>query len=598
MTSYKESKSDLHLFKHLLSQARPYWLQIVGLFLIDLLATPLALLTPVPLALAVDYVLGDKAFPAFWANLLPAALTGSAAALLLFTVGLVIVVALLTQLQALGRSLLSTYTGERLVLQFRNRLFHHLQRLSLSYHDRQGTTDSLYRVQYDATAVQTVVINGFAPLFTTFFTVAAMLVIMARIELGLALVALLVTPVLFVLTQLYRARLRRQWTEVKKLESSAMSVVQEVLAAQRVVKAFRREEHEQRRFVRHSEASIGAKLRTVLSEGVFNVMIGLTTALGTAAVLYIGVRSIQAGTMTVGALVLVMSYLAQLYGPLKSVGKRVAQLQNAFASAERAYGLLDKTPEVTEQKEAKGLREADGAVTFKAVSFAYPDGPEVLSDVSFDVAAGTKVGVVGRTGAGKSTLMSLLARFYDPTSGQILLDGVDVRDYKLDDLRRQYAIVLQEPLLFSSSVAENIAYGRPGAAQQEIERAARAANAHDFIAQLPEGYATPVGERGLRLSGGERQRIALARAFLRDAPLLILDEPTSSVDVQTEAGIVEAMERLMQGRTTFMIAHRLSTLDSCDLLLTVENGRLVDATRNVQKTLAEVGQVRLEITHA
>ena len=595
MTSY----SDLHLFKHLLKQARPYWRSIVSLFVIDLLATPLALLTPVPLALAVDYVLGDKAFPAFWANLLPDTLTNSTSSLLFFTVGLVIAVALLTQLQALGRSLLSTYTGERLVLQFRNRLFHHLQRLSLSYHDRQGTTDSLYRVQYDATAIQTVVINGLAPLLTTFFTVGAMLVIMARIELSLAFVALLVTPVLYILTQLYRARLRRQWKEVKKLESSAMSVVQEVLAAQRVVKAFRREDHEQERFVRHSEASIGAKLRTVMSEGAFNVMIGLTTALGTAAVLYIGVRSIQAGTMTVGALVLVMSYLTQLYGPLKSIGKRVAQLQNAFASAERAYGLLDKTPEVMEKKDARGLKTAKGNVSFKNVSFAYPDGPEVLSDVSFDVTPGTKVGIVGRTGAGKSTLMSLLARFYDPTSGQILLDGVDVRDYKLDDLRRQYAIVLQEPLLFSSSIAENIAYGRPGARQQEIEQAAQAANAHDFIRQLPDDYDTPVGDRGFRLSGGERQRIALARAFLRDAPLLILDEPTSSVDVQTEAGIVEAMERLMQGRTTFMIAHRLSTLASCDVLLTVEDGRLVDETREVRATLAEVGQVQeLEVTHA
>lgn len=584
MTSY----SDLTLLKYLLKQARPYWRSIVSLFVIDLLATPLALLTPVPLALAVDHVIGDRPLPAPWVNFVPDALTGSTSALLFFTVGLVVTVALLTQLQALGRSLLSTYTGERLVLRFRNRLFHHLQRLSLSYHDRQGTTDSLYRVQYDATAIQTVVINGLAPLFTTFFTVGAMLFIMARIELSLALVALLVTPVLFALTQLYRARLRRQWKEVKQLESSAMSVVQEVLTSQRVVKAFRREDHEQARFVRHAKASIGAKLRTVLSEGLFNVMIGLTTALGTAAVLFIGVRSIQAGTMTVGALVLVMSYLAQLYGPLKSIGKRVAQLQNAFASAERAYGLLDNPPEVTEKKGAKGLGHAEGAVTFKNVSFAYPDGPEVLSDVSFEVAPGTKVGIVGRTGAGKSTLMSLLARFYDPTGGQVLLDGADVRDYKLDDLRRQYAIVLQEPLLFSSSIAENIAYGRPDASQEAVEQAAQAANAHAFITQLPSGYDTSVGERGLRLSGGERQRIALARAFLRDAPILILDEPTSSVDVETEAGIVEAMERLMQGRTTFMIAHRLSTLDGCDLLLTIAGGRLVGATHDVRGALGEM----------
>ena len=581
-------RSDLSLYRRLLRQARPYWGRVAGVFLIDLLATPLALLTPVPLALAVDHVIGDKPLPAPWDRLVPDALTGSDAALLGLAVGLVVVVALLTQVQSLGRSLLSTHTGETLVLEFRARLFDHLQRLSLSYHDRVGTADSVYRVQYDALAVQTVVLNGVAPLVTTLVTVVAMIYVTARIEPALAAVAVLIVPVLLVLVQLYRKRLRRQWGVVKDLESSAMSVAQEALEAQRVVKAFGRADREEERFVRHSEAGVSAKVRTVLSEGTFNVLIALTTAAGSAAALFVGVRSVQAGTMTVGALVLVVSYLAQLYGPLESIGKRVAQLQNALASAARAYALLDETPEVTERPGSRAVGRVRGAVAFRSVSFAYPDGPEVLHDVSFEAAPGTRVGIAGRTGAGKSTLMSLLARFYDPTGGQVLLDGTDLRDYALDDLRRQYAIVLQESFLFSTTIAENIAYGRPGARHEDVVRAARAANAHGFISALEDGYETPVGERGLRLSGGERQRVALARAFLRDAPLLILDEPTSSVDVETEASIVEAMERLMQGRTTFMIAHRLSTLENCDLLLTLEHGRLTEATTDVARVLDQM----------
>ena len=592
------ARGDLDLVGRLLGQARPYRWRIAGLFVIDLLATPLALLAPVPLALAVDHVVGDAPLPEPWADVLPDAFIGSTSALLVFTAGLVVAVATLTQLQALARTLLATFLGERLVLRFRNRLFDHLQRLSLSYHDRTGTSDSLYRVQYDAVAIQTVVVNGLAPLVTTVVTVVAMLAIVAGIDPRLALVALVVTPVLWVLTRVYRSRLRSQWNEVKRLESGAMSVVHEVLGAQRVVKAFRREEHERRRFADRSRAGIGAKLRTVASEGAFNLMIGLTTALGTAAVLYIGTRAIQAGSMTVGALVLVMSYLAQLYRPLESIGKRVAQLQNAFASANRAYELLDEAPEVTEKPDARPLERARGGFAFHEVSFAYPGGPEVVSDVSFAVSPGTRVGIIGPTGAGKSTLMSLACRFCDPTRGRILLDGVDLRDYALDDLRRQYAVVLQEPLLFSATVAENIAYGRPDAAREAVRAAARAAGADDFIVRLGDGYDTEVGERGLGLSGGERQRVALARAFLRDAPILIMDEPTSSVDVGTEAGIVDAMRRLMKGRTTFTVAHRLSTVDDCDLLLTVEDGRLVDATRHVRETIARVGERRFEVRSA
>ena len=273
-----------------------------------------------------------------------------------------------------------------------------------------------------------------------------------------------------------------------------------------------------------------------------------------------------------------IGYVGQLYEPLKTIGRKASGLQSYLAGAERAFALLDEPPDVPERPHARPLARAAGTVTFRHVRFAYDGQHPVLRDVTFEVEAGTRVAIVGATGTGKTTLVSLLTRFYDPTAGAILLDGVDLKNYRLADLRSQFAIVLQEPVLFSTSIAENIAYGRPRASEPDIVRAAEAAGAHDFIVRLPRGYATPVGERGMQLSGGERQRVALARAFLKDAPLLILDEPTSSVDVKTEAVILDAMDRLMRGRTAFLITHRASALVGCDVRLQLERGRLVEAT--------------------
>src|SRR5262249_28219035 len=312
-------------------------------------------------------------------------------------------------------------------------------------------------------------------------------------------------------------------------------------------------------------------------EGGFGLLISLATAAGLAAVLFLGTRHVQSGVLELGELLLVMGYLAQFYAPLKTLSKKEASMQSYLASAERAFALLDEAPDVAERPHARPLVRAAGAVACRQVSFAYGANPPALRDISFEIGAGTRVGIAGTTGAGKAPLVSLLTGFYDPTAGQILLDGVDLRDYKLADLRNQFAIVLQDSVLFSASIAENIAYARPGAGEAEIIAAAKAAGAHEFIAGLPQGYDTLVGERGMRLSGGERQRIALARALLKGAPLLILDEPTSSIDRRTEALILEAFDRLMHGRTTFLIAHRLSTLKSCDVLLKIENGRLVEA---------------------
>jgi ATP-binding cassette subfamily B protein len=566
--------ADITLLRRLLRQARPYWPYVGGIFLLDLLASPLALLAPLPLKIIVDSVVGSHRPPRFLTLLWPTPTGPSPTALLVLAVCLYLAIALLDELQHLGTAFLSTYTGELLILDFRARLFHQVQRLSFLYHDARGTADATYRIQYDAPAIRNIIVTGVIPVLTAIVALGAMLYVMARIDWQLAVVALAIAPVHVGLSWAYRPRLRRQARRVKTLESAALAVVQEVLAALRVVRAFGQERREQDRFVQQSGENMRARLHLALVEESFSLLMGLTTAAGTAAVLFIGIRHVQAGVLTLGDLLMVLGYLSQLYAPLRTLSRKGADVQSALASAERAFALLDEAPDVPERPHARPLGRARGAITFRHVSFAYGDEAPVLHDISFAVPEGTWVGIRGATGAGKTTLVSLLTRFYDPTAGHILLDGVDLRDYALADLRTQFGIVLQEPLLFSTTIAENIAYACPAASQHAIVAAARAANAHEFIVGLPEGYQTRVGERGMRLSGGERQRLSLARAFLKDAPIVILDEPTSAVDTQTEAAIMEACERLMHGRTTFIIAHRLSTLDTCDVWLDIQDGRL------------------------
>jgi len=569
-----DSYTDSTLYKRLLAQARPYWPHLGILFAVGLLTTPIALLVPIPLKIVVDSVLGTHPLPGPLEGWFPGAGHAPATGLAI-AIGLLLGVTLLAQVQSIGSAWLRAYVGEHLVLGFRARLLEQGQRLSLTYHDSTGTADTLYRIQHDAPALQYVAADGLIPFLSAAISLAAMITVTARLDWQLALVALAISPVLFFLSRRFRRRMRGQARAVKKLESSALQVVQEILHALRVVKAFGQERRETERFVGRGREGLAARLKLALIEGRFGLWVGLTTAAGTAAVLYIGVSHVRSGALTLGELLMVMSYLTQLYAPLTTISRKAASLQAYLASAERAFAILDEVPDVPERRDAKSLERAAGAVEFKGVSFAYAPGRVVLHDVSFAVAPGTRVAIMGATGVGKTTLVNLLTRFYDPSAGAVLLDGVDLRDYRVADLRRQFAIVLQHPLLFSTTIAENIAYGRPGAPQAEIEAAAVAAHAHDFITRLPRGYESHVGELGQQLSGGERQRIALARAFLRDAPLLILDEPTSSVDLKTEAVILEALERLMRGRTVFLVTHRPSTWEMCDLGLQLERGRLV-----------------------
>jgi len=558
---------DVVILGRVLQQARPYWRHLATLLMLSLLWGPLLLLEPLPLKIIADSVIGDHPVPAVLGRF-------AGAHLLIFCIVLTIGVAVLEKLRDLAAWVLATFIGERLVLDFRARLFQHAQRLSLSYHDRVGTADSLYRIQQDAHAVQQVLIWGLNPFVTAAVTLAAMFYVIFRISPSLATVAMVVTPALLLLISACKGRLRTGWDRVKAFESQAMSVVQEVLGSIRVVKAFGQEERERQRFVHHGGQGARGQIRMAATGGVFNLLIGLTTALGSAIVLYLGVRQVQSRAITFGDLLMVVAYLVHMYRPLETISQKVGEMQSALASAERAFRVLDEVPEVVERPHAKLLRRAQGALTFEDVWFAFDREQFVLQGIDLHIPAGAFVGIAGTTGAGKTTLISLLFRFYDPSRGRILLDGVDLRDLRLADLRAQFAMILQEPTLFSASLAENIAYGRTGATDTEIVEAARAANAHEFITRLPEGYGTRVGERGMLLSGGERQRISLARAFLKDAPMLVLDEPTSSVDVRTEASILEAMERLTRGRTTLMIAHRLDTLARCDVRLELEEGRL------------------------
>lgn len=580
-----EKYSDTKMLRRLFSQTRSYRPHIAAIFCVGILAIPLALLLPVPLKIAVDSVVGSSPLPEWVSFVIPDSISGDKLSLLLLAVCMQVLVVLFIQLQYLLIYVLQTHTGERITLLFRECLFQHVQRLSFSFLDSRGTADSIYRIQYDVPSLRHIIIHGLVPLITDGLMLLAMIYVIAQINVPLALVALGVSPFLYALSHAYNVRMRPKYKEVKHMESNNLGIVQEVLTSFRVVKAFGREESEQERFTHHSGETVRARIRLSFLEGSFGLLVNFFIAVGTSSVLLIGIRNVQAGMLTLGELLMVIAYLSQMYGPLRNISKQVANLQSSFASAQRVFELLDEIPDVMDKPDAKPLPRAIGSIEFRDVSFSYDGINPVLEKISFRIGPGTRVGISGRTGAGKTTLVSLLTRFYDPNSGIILLDDVDLRDYTLADLRTQFSIVLQEPVLFSTSVTENIAYGWSEAGKEEIVAAAKAANAHDFISSLPDGYDTVVGERGMRLSGGERQRIALARAFLKNAPILILDEPTSSVDTGTEAGIMEAMERLMKGRTTFMIAHRLGTLENCDLLLVIENGKIIKETSDVSHSL-------------
>lgn len=585
MDTEEKKRSNPSVIRRALKVARPCWWHLAGISLLCLLSTPVTLLAPLPLKIAVDSVLGKRALP-YWLQALPwperwlRAANGG----LVICATLLVAIALLNCLLSLASWLLSTYTGEKLVHDFRGQLLFRAQRLSLSVHDRRGANDIAYRIQYDAPAIQNLFLQGVVPLLSSAFTFTAMLVVTIRISWHIASIAAIVSPVLFVLARNSSSKVRRRYDEVRELDSSAMLVLHEALSCLRAVKAFGQEAYEDELFRRKSRQRMKEQVRLASIQAGFHVLIGLCVALAAAVALVMGVTEVRQGAMTVGDFLLVMAYMAQLYEPLRTISTNFPEIQSTVASLHRAFALLEETPELEASPVSAKPLLTRGEVEFRNVSFRYTaGGRSVLNDISFHVRPGMRVGVVGPSGSGKSTLVSLLTRFYDPTDGSILIDCTDLREYNLVELRQQFSIVPQEPMLFSTTVAGNIAYADPQASRANVIRASKLANAHEFIERLPQGYDTLMGDGGVGLSGGERQRLAIARAFLKQSPLLILDEPTSAVDIRTEQLIMQALDSLMKGRTAFMIAHRLSTLERCDVVLVLNNGTLQSVTSTVDE---------------
>jgi ATP-binding cassette subfamily B protein len=542
--------------------------------ILSALSTPLALLAPVPLKLAVDGLQGRQSLPAAVRQILPA--DDPQVQSMMVAVAMLLCVGLIGNVQGLLNWRVGTITGERLVWELRAKLLNHVQRLPLSFHDREGKRESAYRIQHDAPAIQYVLLQGLFPLLTATGTLVSMLVVCAHIDGQLAAIALGIVPPLFLLARASSRHVRSNSAVVKELDSTAIGVVEEVLSSIRVIKAFGQEQREDARFLRHSRNRVAGQVKLATMQGVYNLLIGMTMAVGNALALYVGIKEVHAARLTVGELLLVMSYIVQVYEPLRLLTTKITEMQVWLASLDRAFALFEERSEIEECRGAVMLERARGEFRVQSVSFRHGPRHGGVHDLDFTVPAGARVGIIGSSGAGKTTLVNLLMRFYDPQHGRILLDGKDIREYRIRDLRRQFSVVLQDPLLFATSVAENIAYGDPDATDEQITAAAKAAQAHEFITRLPDGYATVLGEAGGRLSGGERQRISLARAFLRNSPVLIMDEPTSALDLQTERSISSAMAKLMEGRTTFMIAHRVQTLRQCDVVLVLDRGRLTE----------------------
>jgi ABC-type multidrug transport system fused ATPase/permease subunit len=459
-------------------------------------------------------------------------------------------------------------------------MFGHLQRLSLAYHDRSGVGDSIYRLDKDTWFISTLLWDNPRQLVVSAVTLIGIGAVFTRVDWQLAVIALVVVPVMYVAIAVVANKLKTEWKQVKVLEARATTILEEVLAGLRVVKAFGTEHREHKRYEAQSWEAARAGWRVNLKQGLFHGALGFLGKLDRSVILLIGAFHVLSHKLTIGELLVIVAYVEQLHGPIEEIGGTLAEMQIAMASGERVLELLDTEPDVKDATGARDLGRVRGAVAVDDVRFNYPGGPEVLHGISLAANPGDLVALVGETGAGKTTTINLVARFYDPAAGRVTLDGHDLRDVTVRTLRDNIALVLQDALLFTGSVRENIAYGRPDASVDDVVAAARAANAHDFVCGLPDGYDTDVGRGGVLLSGGQRQRIALARAFLKDAPILVLDEPTSALDSRTEEVILETLERLMAGRTTFVLAHRLSTVVRASQIIVLDHGRVVERGRH------------------
>ncbi|GKT10795.1 ABC transporter ATP-binding protein [Desulforhabdus sp. TSK] len=554
------------IFKYLRPYRVPFALALLQVFLIS----AFEILKPWPMKIVIDNVLTGK--PVSWTLV---SSFSQDSILLLSCAGLVLIYLFLG-----GMTIVNNYTtiriGQRMVNDFRSDLYSHLQRLSLAFHSRRQVGDLLYRITADTFSIQALTMNGVFPIVTATALLGMMFFVMIRLDWQLTILALSICPALILTISLMSRKIVVAATHYRERESEVYSVVQRAMSAIRIIQAFTKEEEEHRKFMRASTESLGASLRMFTLQTIYSGVVDGVMAVGTACVIWIGAKHVLEGSLSVGDIVVFTSYLASLYAPINTISQTWGVIQTAKVGVQRVLEILNVERDMKDGSRVFPGEGAKGEILLENVSFSYVQDQPVLKNISVHVQSGQTVAIVGPTGVGKSTLVSLVPRFYDPVEGRVLLDGVDVREYQLKSLRHQISMVLQPPLVFPISIKENIAYGRPEASDEQIIEAARLARIHDSVMRLPKGYDTPVGEQGTTLSEGERQRVTIARAILRDAPILILDEPTSSVDAETEAAIMDGLNQLMVGRTTFIIAHRLSTVRAADKILVLRAGEVVE----------------------
>jgi ATP-binding cassette subfamily B protein/subfamily B ATP-binding cassette protein MsbA len=559
---------------------KPYRNRVTLLSILLLSEIGLGVLQPWPLAIVIDYVLLQHTIPQPFAGWLAAIHGGDRFVLLVVLVVAGVLLQLTNQLVSAYGTQVQVDAGQRMVYDLRRRLFEHLTALGLHHHITTSTADAVYRVDVDAYAIENLVMSGIFPLATSCLALLAMFAMLVRLDLTIALLSLTVVPFMYFCLRYYMSTLSNREERVKELESKLLERLYETFGAMRLVKSFARERHELQRYATAGESTMNARIAITWQQSLFSVVVGTITILGTALVVIVGGSFVMRGRLTVGQLGVVITYLGAVYGPLSAIAHTTGQLQGAVAGARRVRAMFALTPETIEAADAIDATNLRGDVSFEGVGFNYPDGTAVLHDIAFEAKPGQMIALVGLTGAGKTTLVSLIPRFYDASAGRVLIDGEDVRRYRVRSLRDSIAIVLQDPVLFSGTIGDNIRYGRLTATQEEVEDAARAAHAHEFIARLSKGYDTEIAEAGASLSGGERQRLSVARAILKNAPILILDEPTSSLDAISEEIVFAALKRLRAGRTTIVIAHRLSTVRDADQILVLDGGRIAAQGRH------------------